>query len=289
MTTIGSPPGTFPGTFACDAGSLKELLANATLSCPCCNGPLTPEKLARLLDDVQKLAQGRAATNAEAIAQPSSHVGRPAGMIIDPHAHMISRTTDDYEAMANAGVVAVIEPAFWLGQPRTNVGSFIDYFSLISGFERFRAGQFGIRHYCTIGLNPKEANNEALAEAVIDALPRFLVEGRRRGDGRAWLRRADPARRQGAAGADRTRQGVRTSDHDSHSASRQAPRHTANDGCAEGTWLRSGALRHRPQQRRDRFARFATAAIGARFRFIPTPRWAASEWPRSSRATAPSV
>ncbi len=70
----------------------------------------------------------------------------------------------------------MIEPAFWLGQPRTNVGSFIDYFSLISGFERFRAGQFGIRHYCTIGLNPKEANNEALAEAVIDALPRFLVK-----------------------------------------------------------------------------------------------------------------
>jgi predicted metal-dependent TIM-barrel fold hydrolase len=73
-------------------------------------------------------------------------------------------------------VVAVIEPAFWLGQPRTNVGSYVDYFAMISGFERFRAGQFGIRHYCTIGLNPKEANNEALAEAVIDALPRFLVK-----------------------------------------------------------------------------------------------------------------
>jgi len=53
MTTIGSPLGTFPGTFACDSGSLKELLADATLSCPCCNGQLTPEKLARLLDDVQ--------------------------------------------------------------------------------------------------------------------------------------------------------------------------------------------------------------------------------------------
>jgi uncharacterized protein len=176
MTTIGSPPGTFPGTFACDAGSLKELLGDATLSCPCCNGPLTPEKLSRLLDDVQKLAQGRMVTSAEATAQPSSRAGRHAGMIIDSHAHMISRTTDDYEAMAKSGVVAVIEPAFWLGQPRTNVGSFIDYFSLISGFERFRAGQFGIRHYCTIGLNPKEANNEALAEAVIDALPRFLVK-----------------------------------------------------------------------------------------------------------------
>jgi uncharacterized protein len=97
-------------------------------------------------------------------------------MIIDSHAHMISRTTDDYEAMARAGVVAVIEPAFWLGQPRTNVGSFIDYFAMISGFERFRAGQFGIRHYCTIGLNPKEANNEALAEAVLDVLPRFLTK-----------------------------------------------------------------------------------------------------------------
>jgi predicted metal-dependent TIM-barrel fold hydrolase len=137
---------------------------------------LTPEKLARLLDDVQKLAQGRAPANAGPAAQPSNGAGRPTGMIIDPHTHMISRTTDDYEAMAKAGVVAVIEPAFWLGQPRTNVGSFIDYFSLISGFERFRAGQFGIRHYCTIGLNPKEANNEALAEAVIDALPRFLVK-----------------------------------------------------------------------------------------------------------------
>jgi predicted metal-dependent TIM-barrel fold hydrolase len=78
--------------------------------------------------------------------------------------------------MAKAGIVAVIEPAFWLGQPRTNVGSYADYFAMISGFERFRAGQFGIRHYCTMGLNPKEANNEHLAEAVMEMLPRFLVK-----------------------------------------------------------------------------------------------------------------
>ena len=93
---------------------------------------------------------------------------------IDPHIHMASRTTDDYERMKAAGIVAVIEPAFWMGQPRTNVGSFIDYLSSIVGWERFRASQFGIRHYCTIGLNSKEANNEALAEAVIDILPRYL-------------------------------------------------------------------------------------------------------------------
>ena len=95
-------------------------------------------------------------------------------MFIDPHVHMTSRTTDDYEAMAAAGVVALIEPSFWLGQPRTQVGSFQDYFSSLVGWEPFRASQFGINHYCTIGLNSKEANNEALAEQVIELLPLYL-------------------------------------------------------------------------------------------------------------------
>ncbi|WP_231850255.1 TatD family hydrolase [Winogradskyella sp. PG-2] len=95
-------------------------------------------------------------------------------MFIDPHVHMTSRTTDDYEAMAEAGVVALIEPSFWLGQPRTQVGSFQDYFSSLVGWEPFRASQFGIKHYCTIGLNSKEANNEALAEQVVELLPLYL-------------------------------------------------------------------------------------------------------------------
>ncbi len=93
---------------------------------------------------------------------------------IDPHIHMTSRTTDDYEAMAAAGIVAIIEPAFWLGQPRTQVGSFQDYFSSLVGWEPFRASQFGIKHYCTIGLNSKEANNEPLAEQVMELLPLYL-------------------------------------------------------------------------------------------------------------------
>lgn len=97
-------------------------------------------------------------------------------MFIDPHAHMISRTTDDYQVMAASGVIAVIEPAFWVGQPRTFVGSYIDYLSSIIGFERFRAGQFGIRHYCTVGLNSKEANNQELAEGVMEILPRFALK-----------------------------------------------------------------------------------------------------------------
>lgn len=94
----------------------------------------------------------------------------------DPHIHCVSRTTDDYEAMAAAGIRAVIEPAFWLGQPRTNVGSFVDYFSTLVGWERFRASQFGIQHYCTIGLNSKEANDEGLAKEVIELIPRFAFK-----------------------------------------------------------------------------------------------------------------
>ena len=98
--------------------------------------------------------------------------------IFDPHVHMTSRTTDDYEAMAAAGIVALVEPAFWLGQPRTTVGSFIDYFNSLLGWERFRASQFGIRHFCAIGLNPKESNNPRIAGEVLSLLPRYLDKDR---------------------------------------------------------------------------------------------------------------
>ena len=96
-------------------------------------------------------------------------------MFFDPHIHMTSRTTDDYAAMAAAGIRAIVEPAFWLGQPRTHVGSFEDYFLSLLGWERFRASQFGIRHLCTMGLNPKEANNSRLADGVMELL-RLYVE-----------------------------------------------------------------------------------------------------------------
>jgi uncharacterized protein len=96
--------------------------------------------------------------------------------IFDPHAHMTSRTTDDYQAMAAAGIRALVEPAFWLGQPRTSAGSFVDYFSSLVGWERFRAAQFGIRHHCAIGLNPKEANDADLRREVLAILPRFLAK-----------------------------------------------------------------------------------------------------------------
>ncbi|GCD41574.1 TatD family hydrolase [Streptomyces paromomycinus] len=95
--------------------------------------------------------------------------------IFDPHIHMTSRTTDDYEAMHAAGVRAVVEPSFWLGQPRTSPASFFDYFDSLLGWEPFRAAQYGIAHHCTLALNPKEANDPRCTP-VLEALPRYLVK-----------------------------------------------------------------------------------------------------------------
>jgi uncharacterized protein len=96
-------------------------------------------------------------------------------IIFDPHIHMTSRTTGDYAAMHATGVRALVEPAFWLGQPRTSAASFTDYFDGLIGWEPFRASQFGIRHHCAIALNPKEANDPRCAQ-VLDLLPRYLVK-----------------------------------------------------------------------------------------------------------------
>ncbi len=95
-------------------------------------------------------------------------------LIFEPHIHMYSRVTDDYERLSLAGVRAVLEPAFWLGQNRTNVGSFIDYFDTLIGWERFRSQQFGIHHFCTMALNPREANDDRVNAAVLEVLPRYL-------------------------------------------------------------------------------------------------------------------
>jgi len=94
--------------------------------------------------------------------------------LFDPHIHMTSRTTDDYVNMYKAGIRAIIEPAFWVGQPRTHAQSFDDYFQSITGWESFRAKQFGIRHFCAICVNAKEANNDEMAAEVFKMLPRYL-------------------------------------------------------------------------------------------------------------------
>jgi predicted metal-dependent TIM-barrel fold hydrolase len=98
--------------------------------------------------------------------------------IFEPHIHMVSRITDDYVSMASAGVELILEPAFWLGQPRTQVGTFVDYWESLLGYEVTRAKQFGIEHVCTLSVNPREANNVRLAEAAFEILPTYLGRDR---------------------------------------------------------------------------------------------------------------
>ena len=93
--------------------------------------------------------------------------------LIDPHIHMVSRTTADYEMLALSGVVAVSEPAFWAGFDRSPAG-FVDYFRQLTEFDPVRAAQFGIDHYCWICLNPKEAEDLGKAREVLAEMPRFL-------------------------------------------------------------------------------------------------------------------
>lgn len=94
--------------------------------------------------------------------------------IFEPHIHMISRVTDDYERMAAAGITHICEPQFWLGQPRTSVGTYIDYFKHLTEYEVQRAADFGIKHYCNIGMNPKEANDTKLAKEVLPILDEWV-------------------------------------------------------------------------------------------------------------------
>jgi hypothetical protein len=95
-------------------------------------------------------------------------------IIIEPHIHMYSRTTDDYVRMYEAGIRACVEPSFWLGTNRRYAGTFFDYFQLILEFETVRARRFGIDHFCAVGYNPKEAENRPLVDEVLAGIGEYL-------------------------------------------------------------------------------------------------------------------
>jgi uncharacterized protein len=93
---------------------------------------------------------------------------------IDHHAHMVSRTTDDYQQLALTGCVAVTEPAFWAGWDRSCGDSVEDYFRQLTEFEPKRAAQYGIQHYTWLAINPKEADDRELSRDVLQRIPKFL-------------------------------------------------------------------------------------------------------------------
>lgn len=93
---------------------------------------------------------------------------------IEPHAHMVSRVTDDYVAMVTAGCAAVCEPAFWAGFDRSSAHGFYDYFRQLTDHEPKRAAKFGLPHFCWLCINPKESEDLKLAEEVLTLIPQFL-------------------------------------------------------------------------------------------------------------------
>lgn len=93
---------------------------------------------------------------------------------IEPHAHMVSRTTDDYRQMALSGCVAISEPAFWAGWDRLSPEGFDGYFRQLTEFEPKRAALYGIQHYTWLCLNPKEGEDRTLARQVLDVIPKYL-------------------------------------------------------------------------------------------------------------------
>jgi uncharacterized protein len=111
---------------------------------------------------------------------------------IDPHIHMISRITDDYQRLAMAGCVAVSEPAFWAGFDRGSAASFHDYFRHLTEVEPKRAVQYGIRHYSWLCINAKEAENVALSREVIALIPEFLDKPNVLGIGEIGLNKNTP-------------------------------------------------------------------------------------------------
>jgi predicted metal-dependent TIM-barrel fold hydrolase len=108
---------------------------------------------------------------------------------IDPHIHMVSRTTDDYRRLATAGCIAVSEPAFWAGFDRSSPRGFYDYFRQLTEFEPGRAAAYGIRHFCWVCVNAKEAEDVALARDVIGLIPEFLARATVLGIGEIGLNR----------------------------------------------------------------------------------------------------
>jgi hypothetical protein len=111
---------------------------------------------------------------------------------IDPHIHMISRVTDDYQRLAMAGCVAVSEPAFWAGFDRGSAAAFHDYFRHLTEYEPKRAAQYGIAHYSWLCINAKEAENVALSREVIKLIPEFLDRPNVLGIGEIGLNKNTP-------------------------------------------------------------------------------------------------
>ena len=152
----------------------------------------------------------------------------------DPHIHMVSRITDDYETLAKMGCVGMSEPAFWAGFDRGSVDGFRDYFRQLTEFEPKRAGWYGMQHFTWLCINAKEAENVSLSREVIAMIPEFLNAPGVLGIGEIGLNKNTTQRIDRVFGARRPgRMKTERADSDPHAApGRQVPGHADDSGHA---------------------------------------------------------
>ena len=76
--------------------------------------------------------------------------------------------------MSKAGIEVIVQPSFWLGSPRTSVGTFVDYWEHMITFETKRAKEYGIEHFVCISVNPKEDSRKTITLDALDAMTKYI-------------------------------------------------------------------------------------------------------------------
>ncbi len=87
---------------------------------------------------------------------------------------MDSRSANEYELMAVAGVEAVLVPCPFTGERRTSAAAFLGHFDRILGLERKRAAAFGIELFAALSVHAGDVGDFDAAFEVVEALPELL-------------------------------------------------------------------------------------------------------------------
>ena len=209
---------------------------------------------------------------------------------IDPHIHMASRTTDDLQAMALAGCVAVGEPAFWAGFDRSGAG---ELSRLLPPTHRMGAEAGGqLRHPPLLLAGHERQGGREPGHLPRGHRPAARVPrpARRAGHRRDRLEQVYAQRGEDAGGTDRPGPGPRRADALPHAApGREVSRHADDPRPAPRRLAdRPQPRLHRPLRGADDPSACWTKAIGRASRSIPRPRPRPNGPPTWSSATARS-
>lgn len=112
---------------------------------------------------------------------------------IDATIYASRRSPAELELMSAAGAISVIEPIAWLGTNRQYAETYLEDFERLVGPEARRAAHFGLGYGACLGILPHEAAQSGVAQAVLNALPRYLEQDNVVAVGEIGLGSAGPA------------------------------------------------------------------------------------------------